>query len=394
MKKITIITLHLGFGGIERCVASLANALSDNYKIEIVSIYKLYDKPGFDINKNIKITYLLNTDLAIKVRDYKIMFFSFKWFELLKLLFKDYISKGKIISLFSDSFKGLKLMLVDKKKALKNYLKTSTSDVYITTNIDINNILNEYKKDDSYKIAWEHNHPHGNIKYANKVINSVTNYNSLVVVSNNLKKYYKNKVNCLCLNIPNTIDNTKKKQSKLNNKRLISVGRLSKEKGYIDLLKTFKVLNEHDKEYTLDIVGDGYEKTSLETFIKDNKLKDFVKLHGFQKNDYIDKLLENSSLYLMSSYTESFGIVLLEAMAHGIPCVAFSSAEGAKEIIKNNKNGYLIDHRNKVIMAKKIDSLINNKEKLKELGKNAKETVKDYTMDKIKQYWIDLIEKK
>ena len=77
MKKITLITLHLGFGGIERCVTALANELSKNYNVEIVSIYKIYDESSFKINKKVKITYLLDTDLALKVRDYKIMFFRY-----------------------------------------------------------------------------------------------------------------------------------------------------------------------------------------------------------------------------------------------------------------------------------------------------------------------------
>ena len=282
-------------------------------------------------------------------------------------------------------------MFIDKKKSLKKYLERSKSDIYITTSSEINNIINRYKKDSSYKIAWEHNHHNGNIKYANKVINSITNFDALVLVSNDLKKYYMNKVSCKTKFIPNTIENV---PAKLNNKKLISVGRLSKEKGYLDLLKMFNVLNGYDEEYTLDIIGDGYEKNELKEYIKQNHLSNKVHLHGFQKREYIDKLLSESTLYLMGSYTESFGIVLIEAMAYGLPCIAFSSAEGAREIIVNGKNGYLVENRNRVIMAKKIESLIKNKTKLKELSKNAKETAKLYTTDKIKEQWIELLEKK
>ena len=53
-KKISILALHLGYGGVEKAIVSLANSLAklDKYNIEIVSIYKLYDKPVFDINEN------------------------------------------------------------------------------------------------------------------------------------------------------------------------------------------------------------------------------------------------------------------------------------------------------------------------------------------------------
>ena len=58
MKKITIFALHLGFGGIESCIANLANILCDEYKIEIISTYKLLDKPAFKIDDKVKISYL------------------------------------------------------------------------------------------------------------------------------------------------------------------------------------------------------------------------------------------------------------------------------------------------------------------------------------------------
>ena len=65
-KKIAILSLHLGYGGVEKAITSLANSLAktNKYEIEIVSIYKLYEKPVFDINENVKVTYLLSSNLS------------------------------------------------------------------------------------------------------------------------------------------------------------------------------------------------------------------------------------------------------------------------------------------------------------------------------------------
>lgn len=394
MKKITFIALHLGYGGIERCIVSLANALVEKYDVEIVSIYKLYDKPGFSINKKVKITYLLKTDLALRVSNYKELLFSLKLGSLIKYLFNDYLKKGKFITLIKDTYKGLKLMIKDRKLVLKKFLLNDKSDIYISTRILTNKLVSEYANEKSLKIAWEHNHHHGNTKYANEVIKSVEKMDYLILVSKDLNKFYKDKVKCKSLYIPNTIDSISNKPSKLNNKRLISVGRLSKEKGYMDLLKVFKILYKNDDEYTLDIIGAGNELDDLKNYIKENNLENNVNLHGFQNKKYINNLLEKSSLYLMASYTESFGIVLIEAMSTGLPCIAFSSAEGACEIVKDDYNGYLIDNRNKVIMARRIEELINDQKKLNRLGKNAIKTASNYTMDKIKDNWINIIEKK
>ena len=94
----------------------------------------------------------------------------------------------------------------------------------------------------------------------------------------------------------------------------------------------------------------------------------------------------------MCSYTESFGIVLLEAFSFGIPCVAFDSARGATEIISNNWDGYLIKDRNKEIMEKKVCELISNPNRRIIMGANGIKKANQYSMDEIRKYWIQIIE--
>ena len=196
----------------------------------------------------------------------------------------------------------------------------------------------------------------------------------------------------MCVYIPNSVDRVPKNTSSLEEKRLVSVGRLSKEKGFIDLLKVYKKVLKTNPDWVLDIIGDGVERKSLEEYISKNNLDGKVTLHGFQGKDYIDKVLHKSSIYVMTSFTESFGIVLIEAMSHGIPCIAFSSAEGAREIINSGENGYLIKNRNHSAMIKKINDLINDYDERVRLGKSARRGIKNFTSDVVKEEWITLIE--
>ena len=96
----------------------------------------------------------------------------------------------------------------------------------------------------------------------------------------------------------------------------------------------------------------------------------------------------------MTSFTESFGIVLIEAMSHGLPCVAFNSAEGANELINSGENGYLIKSRNHDAYIKKVIDLIEDKKSRKRIGKAGFEVSKKYESSVVGEEWFKLLGKK
>ena len=392
MKKVKILALHLGHGGIERAVITLANNLvKNNYDVEILSIYKLYDKIPFNVDEKVKITYLMDGDIALKTDIYKKCLKKFKIISLFKELFKDY--KLNIFRLIKDTILSI-INVINKRRLVKKNLKNSEDDVLISTRDFLNKLIGNNKKKNQLTIGWEHNHYHGNMKYASRIVNSVKKLDYFVLVSNDLKEFYSKELkdtNCKCVYIPNTLDFISDKVSSLKEKNMISVGRLSKEKGYLDLLEMSKTLFKDNKDWTLNIIGDGSEREILEKYIKDNNLSNNVKLLGRRDSNYINDLLSKSSIYLMTSYTESFGIVLIEAMNYGLPVIAFSDAEGAREIIKNNKNGYLINDRDKSKYIDKVNELINNYDLRVKLGTEGKKDSKDYDPEIVYKKWIDLI---
>ncbi len=396
MKRVSILSLHLGYGGIEKSIVALANLLSSNYKVEIVCIYKLYEKEAFKVNDNVKVKYLINSNLPKKVEEYKLLFFKHHFIKLTKRLFKDYFLKLKFITFFKDAFGGIG-MYHKRAKVMKNYIKNSNADIIISSRTFLNEWLSNCAKEDVLTIGWEHNHYHNDMKYAIDVVRSCKNLDYFVLVSNDLYEFYNKKLagyNCRCVYIPNVLDSFPDKCAPLVEKRLVSVGRLSKEKGYIDLLGLYNILVKDHPDWTLDIVGYGPEKERLEEYIMAHNLSDKVILHGYQGKEYIDKLLNKSSIYLMTSYTESFGIVLIEAMSHGLPCIAFSSAEGARELIDSGRTGYLINNRNNRAYIKKVEDLMNDIEARKRIGHESRKNVKKYNGEEVVKLWYKIMEKK
>lgn len=370
MKKVTILALHLGYGGIERAITDLANSLVDDYKVEIVSTYKIYDKPVNKLDGKVSVTYL--TELKPNAKE-----------------FKTSIKKLRFIKAFKEGLKSIKILKL-KKELMINYIKDCDSDVIISTRDIHNEWLGLYGKDTCLKIGWEHNHHHGNQKYANKIIKSVENLDYFVLVSKELTEYYKTQVKCKCIHIPNLVEKSKK-ISDLKNNNLVSVGRLSKEKGFLDLIDVFALVNMKYPDAKLNIIGDGDELEKIQNKIKKYRLEDKIILHGFLEKNQVQEILSNSSIYVMTSFTESFGIVLLEAFSCGLPCVAFDSAEGARELIINNWDGYLIKNRDNDEMAKRICQLIGSLERRQIMGENGLEKVEKYSLEEVRNKWLKVI---
>lgn len=370
MKKVTILALHLGYGGIERAITDLANSLVENYSVEIVSTYRVYDEPVNRLDRRIKVKYL--TELKPNKKE-----------------FKSALRKFRLVSAFKEGIKSIKILKL-KKELMIDFIKNCDSDVIVSTRDIHNEWLGEYARDGILKIGWEHNHHHGNNRYANKIIESCKNLDYFVLVSKDLANFYKERVKPKCVYIPNLVSKADI-TSDLKSTNLVSVGRLSKEKGFSDLIDVFALIHMAYPDWKLNIIGDGEEKEKIISKIHKYGLDDSVIMHGFLDKEKVGKILADSSIYLMSSYTESFGIVLLEAFSYGVPCVAFDSAEGANEIISNNWDGYLIKDRDIDEMAKRVCNLIGNYSRRFIMGQNAIKKANKYSLEEVREKWIKII---
>ena len=373
MKKIAILSLHLNYGGVEKAVSTLANMLCDDYKVEIICTYKMGNKPVYKIDDKVKIKYLI--PYGPNKKEIKQNFKNFKIFNLLK-----------------EGIKAIKVLYL-RKKTMIDYIKNSDADVIISTRVLFTNYLSKYGKESIIKIAQEHRHHLNDQKYIQNLNDACKNIDYLLPVSKELTNFYTatltGKVKCYYM--PNSLDNIPEIYSDYT-KNVVTVGRLSKEKGFDDLIDVFKKVVAKNPNYKLDIIGDGPERNNLKDIIANLHLENNIILHGFQNKDYINDVLSHSKAFIVTSYTESFGIALLEGMSYGLPGIIFDSASGSLELIKNNFSGYVIKNRSKDVMAKKIIKLLDNKKEISIMGKNAKETAKKYSFEKIKERWLNFLE--
>lgn len=187
--------------------------------------------------------------------------------------------------------------------------------------------------------------------------------------------------------IPNPLTKTADSEtiSPLTNKNIVFVGRLSAEKGVMRLLHIWERVGKRLTEYTLSIYGDGPAKAEMEEYIDKHCLGRVV-FKGFC-ND-LDDIYTHADLLLMTSDTEGFGMVLIEAMYYGVPCISFDCPVAPKEIIADA--GITVSAFDEKAYANAVISLLADNLRLHILQQKSIARARGYYIDKIVQKWLAL----
>lgn len=375
-KKITLLLLHLQFGGIEKQTITFANELSKKYEVEIISAYSMKLEPAYEVNENIRIKYLI--DDAPNRNE-----------------FKEAVQKRNIIKIFKEGLKAIKILY------LKNYLmikeiKKLNCDFVFSTRIEYANMLSKYAPKGIITMTEEHLHDDSD-KYIKKIRKSFKNLDYLITIgkgsTENYSKWLSQNKKIKIVEIPNILENVSEMSSNLDTNNIVSVGRLHPVKDFGTLIKVFDIVQKEIKDAKLTIVGGGDELNNLENLINKLGLKDKITITGMVNKEKVEEYMLNSSVYVMTSLTECFPMVLLEASSVGLPLISFDIPVGPKAIIENAENGYLIENRNIEKMAKKIVEVLNDKENLRRLGKNAKESSYKFLPENVMEKWYEIFDK-
>jgi glycosyltransferase involved in cell wall biosynthesis len=152
---------------------------------------------------------------------------------------------------------------------------------------------------------------------------------------------------------------------------VVFIGRLIPHKHVDDLINAVNLLKEKHKGIKLKVIGTGQEVDSLVRQVGQLKLERHVRFLG--SIDYTDLVreLKKSEVLALPSTREGFGMVLVEAFACHVPCVAYYS-DGVVDIIEDGKNGFLVEQRNVAQLADRISSLLKNKKKAEKFARNGR----------------------
>ncbi|ANV98438.1 hypothetical protein BBW65_06345 [Helicobacter enhydrae] len=319
-------------GGGERVCANLANALSLKHQVQIISFYRMQTLIAYPLNPKINVEFLT---------------------------LKGEKSGGKIQTLFKRIFYRYFLTLKAQK-----YL--SDSQIILANDRALAPLCK--KEDKRYVRLWHLNFPKKRKKF--------DFYDALVVLSEKERDKWE-EVHSNVWVIPNFLPFETDLLTQYQQTNILCVGRMDRgdQKGFLRLLDIFaKIALEYPK-WTLTLVGEGKLQSEIEQKIKDLHLQNQVIIKPFTQN--IQEEYLKASFYVMSSYFEGFGMVLLESGIYGLASIAFDIYSGPSDIIENEKSGFLIKDGDLNAFACKMQLLMQSENLRQEMGKNAKKRVQE-----------------
>lgn len=357
MIKLLYITNGItGAGGLERVLSIKASYLAEhyNYEVHILTLNEVGKESFYEFSPQV----LLH---SIQIGGHPLNYLK-EYLTGIKRVIKEV--RPDVLSVCDDGLKGFFLPVLLGKPCPMIYER------HVSKEIEMNVDFSIWDKRKIY-IKW-------------KIMEQLAaGFSKFVVLTNGNKKEWLSLTNMVV--IPNPTSFYPKESSTLKNKKVIAVGKQGYQKGYDRLLEAWQLVHQKNPEWQLEIYG------KIEP---EQKLKEKAALLNVTSSVFFyapDKDIKSkylaSSIYVMSSRYEGFGMVLIEAMACGVPCVSFDCNYGPSDIIQNEVDGYVVANGNIEALALKINDLIAHEDDRFVMGQKAKQNVQRFLPEIIVKQW-------
>ncbi len=377
MKKVRIIALHLAFGGIEKAICQMANLFASRYDVEILSVYRMPDSPAFPLDSRVRVRYLLSD---IPNRE--------EW--------KAAVAGRDLAGVARESLHAVRI-LQQKKKAVTDAIRGAEDGVVITTRPEDNVLLSRWGRPGALKIAQLHQ----DHRYDPKLVKSFRREYGGVDIFALLTPGLADEVREMMresrggtrvVYVPNFLEHYPEDPEKYaREKTVLAVGRLHEVKRFELLIRLFSRLHGDFPDWKLRIVGDGEERSRLETCIREMDADSFVTLTGRKDASGVEEEMLKASVYAMTSGSEGFPFVLLEAGSCGLPAAAFDVRVGPGFVISSGVNGLLVPEGDEDGYCAALAALMRDDILRRRMSDAAKRKAAEFSAEKVGDIWYSLI---
>lgn len=376
MKKISIIALHLAFGGIEKAICSMANLFADNYEVEIICVYNMPDSPAFPLDNRVKLRYLLD-DIPNRAQ----------WHAAL--------SAHAPVALAKESLRSVKI-LAAKKTGVIRAIKECGSDVIITTRHEDNLLLSRYGRKEQLKIAQLHHDHKFEKTYLDAFKNGYKGIDVLAMLTPGLRDEAAeamrgHNAGTRPVYIPNFLEHFPEcVRLDGREKTVLAVGRLNPVKRFDLLVRQFAALHADHGDWKLKIVGEGEEREKIEKTIDELDAHGYVILTGRMDSAGVEQEMLKASFLAMTSSSEGFPFVLLEAQSCGLPIAAYDVRVGPGFVVHDGIDGFLA--ANDEEFRSRLDLLMSAPELRQKMADAAVKSAAEFSKEKVREIWTSVIE--
>ncbi len=376
MKIFYIYTSLRTVGGADRVITNKANWLAEHgYDVTIVTDTQMSYPPVYPLSPKVRlydfaVDFNLEYGHSIPVR----IWWYFKLMRKYKYLLKNFLMKEKPDIVITTLARDLDFLTSIHDGSIK------IGESHIARHYSRNFHLLEQKGGLSKLLAM-----YGRWKQER----TVRKLDGLVLLTSQDERNWRGITRTFV--IPNFLTFQTDNCSTCENKQAICVGRYNEQKGYEYMIETWSIVNQRHPDWRLHVYGEGEIRDEIQCQINAKGINGKMILHDPVKN-ILDKYLE-SSLCVLSSRYEGFGMVLVEAMECGVPCISFDFPYGASDIIRHGEDGYLVEYLNSQQLASRICELIEDGEKRKRMGHQAKLNIQRFSQESVMKQWTDLFDR-
>jgi glycosyltransferase involved in cell wall biosynthesis len=382
---IRFLIMHaFGVGGTIRTTLTTAGALAARHDVEVVSLYRRQTEPALPVPPGIRLRSL--TDLRTETLE------QLERERGMGVRMRRQLAERRTRLMSTSDFRYPNFNLLTDVNLFR-YLASVRSGVLIGTRPSINLAVAHLTAPSVVRVGQDHMNLSTYNDGLRAQIRSV--YPKLDLVSTltesdaaAYRKHLGGRTRVECM--PNGVRDAGGLRAPLDAKVVVAGGRLSRQKGFDRLLKAWaKVVDQHP-DWELRIFGEGHRRQGLSKRISDLGIGDSARLMGFTPK--LDEELVRGSLYVMSSRREGFPMVLLEAMAVGLPVVSFDCPTGPRDIVREGVDGHLVRNGDIDGLAAAMSSLMGDEARRKAFGAAALEVAARYGIERITRRWESLFE--